>query len=64
MLTLDWCEVGGPQVEKPTSLGFGSRLIRQTITSELAGTLDFRFASDGVCCTIAIPLRDSAQQAA
>jgi PAS domain S-box-containing protein len=64
VLTIVWCEVDGPKVEKPTILGFGSRLIRQTITKELSGKLDIHFEPDGVCCTIVIPLRDSAQQVA
>jgi PAS domain S-box-containing protein len=63
-LTIDWREAEGPKVETPASLGFGSRLIKQTITQELSGTLDFRFAPDGVCCTMTIPLGNAAQEAA
>ncbi len=56
ILAIDWCELSGPQVEQPPRLGFGSRLLRQTITRELAGQLDLRFEPEGVCCIITIPV--------
>ena len=49
---MDWCEVGGPPVERPAIFGFGSRLIHQTVIKELMGHLDIRFEPDGVCCTM------------
>ncbi len=63
-LTIDWCEVGGPILESQPSPGFGSRLLRQTITRELAGQLDMRFEREGACCTIKIPVGSADQQAA
>jgi PAS domain S-box-containing protein len=59
-LLLAWREAGGPDVRPPERLGFGSRLIRQTITQELMGVLDLRFEPDGVCCTMAVPLESAA----
>jgi two-component sensor histidine kinase len=64
VLTIDWCELGGPQVERPPQPGFGSRLLRQTITRELAGQLDLRFEREGVCCVIAIPVGAANRKAA
>lgn len=64
VLTIGWCERGGPVLEAQPSPGFGSRLLRQTITRELAGQLDVRYERDGVCCTIVVPLGLSGQQAA
>ena len=64
VLTIDWCELDGPAPAAQPSPGFGSRLLRQTITHELAGQLDIGYESDGVCCTIAIPLGSTGQQAA
>jgi len=64
ILTIDWCELGGPVLETEPNSGFGSRLLRQTITRELAGQLDIRYEREGVCCTIAIPLGSAGQQAA
>jgi len=63
-LTIDWCEQGGPTLEVHPNPGFGSRLLRQTITRELAGQLDLRFEREGVCCTIVVPLESSKQHAA
>jgi PAS domain S-box-containing protein len=64
ILTIDWCEFGGPVLEAEPSPGFGSRLLQQTITRELAGQLDIRYEREGLCCTIAIPLGAAGQQAA
>ncbi|MFL5157749.1 MAG: PAS domain S-box protein [Microvirga sp.] len=64
VLAIDWCELGGPALAAQPSPGFGSRLLRQTITRELAGQLDIRYEREGVCCTIAVPLGSTGQQAA
>jgi PAS domain S-box-containing protein len=64
ILTVDWCELGGPELESQPIPGFGSRLLRQTITKELAGQLDISFEREGVCCTIAIPIGLADQEAA
>jgi PAS domain S-box-containing protein len=64
VLTIDWCELGGPALATQPIPGFGSRPLRQTITRELAGQLDIRYEREGVCCTIAVPLGSTGQQAA
>jgi PAS domain S-box-containing protein len=64
VLVVDWCELGGPALEVQPIPGFGSRLLRQTITRELAGQLDLRFEREGVCCTIKIPIGSHGRQAA
>jgi two-component sensor histidine kinase len=64
ILTIDWCELDGPALETEPRPGFGSRLLRQTITQELAGQLDLRYEREGVCCTIAVPIEPVRQQAA
>jgi len=63
-LTVDWCELDGPVLEVEPSPGFGSRLLRQTITQELAGQLDLRYKREGVCCTIAVPIGSAGEQTA
>jgi two-component system CheB/CheR fusion protein len=66
-LTVVWSEKGGPPVEKPSSLGFGSRLITEAVPGVRAKQ---DFAPDGVVCTLEIPLpepdheRDVANQGA
>ena len=64
LLAVEWCELDGPEVEAQPSPGFGSRLLRQTIVGELAGQLEVRFAPEGLCCTIAVPIRLSERKTA
>ena len=55
-LELTWAERGGPKVEQPTWRGFGSRLIEQTIFTDLQGTVESAFDAHGFTCRIAIPV--------
>ncbi len=57
ILTITWCELGGPPVAAPVQSGYGSSLIRDLIPHELGGTVDLKFPSDGACCKIEIPLK-------
>ncbi|MGB6537073.1 MAG: chemotaxis protein CheB [Xanthobacteraceae bacterium] len=52
-LTLVWKEQGGPPVAPPKTSGFGSTLIENGIPS---ATVRRQFASEGLICTIALPL--------
>jgi PAS domain S-box-containing protein len=51
-----WRERGGPPVEKPARIGFGSRMIERALALQLSGvaTIDYRPA--GVVCSIDAPL--------
>lgn len=51
LLTLEWVECGGPQVDPPTRRGLGSRLLRPQ-----PGLIDvtLQFASEGVRCQIVV----------
>jgi PAS domain S-box-containing protein len=55
-LKIEWREIDGPPIVAPTQFGYGTSLIRDLIPHELGGTVDLMFASDGVRCTIEIPL--------
>jgi len=55
-LSMDWVEQGGPMVEPPKRLGFGSRLIERSIRDELGGLLDMRFQPEGLRCSLNLPL--------
>ena len=55
-LTIQWREIGGPPIATPTHSGYGTSLIRDLIPHELGGTVDLVFASDGVRCTMKIPI--------
>jgi two-component sensor histidine kinase len=50
-LVIDWREIGGPVVSKPTSKGLGSALLR---AQPGIAELNLRFEKSGVCCTIGI----------
>ena len=52
-----WRETGGPPVSAPSQYGYGTSLICDLIPHELGGTVDLAFSSEGVSCTIEIPLK-------
>jgi two-component sensor histidine kinase/integral membrane sensor domain MASE1 len=57
-VSVSWDRTGtGPPVAPPVQCGYGSSLIRDLIPHELGGTVDLKFASDGACCKIEIPLK-------
>ncbi|MDB5432937.1 MAG: histidine kinase [Caulobacter sp.] len=55
-LELEWREVGGPAVTPPGRGGFGSRLLRQGLKSELGASAQMRFEPTGLICVIQAPL--------
>jgi PAS domain S-box-containing protein len=52
-LLLYWQELGGPPVQPPTRIGFGSLLIRQAT----AGDTQFDFTPEGMSCRLRFALR-------
>jgi len=54
-LRLLWRESGGPEVQAPTSRGFGSRLIEKYLGAQLQGTVRWNFERDGVVCEVVAP---------
>lgn len=54
-LTLRWRESGGPPVKAPGGKGFGSRLIEQSITRTLRGTVRKDWAPTGLIATLNVP---------
>jgi len=55
-LEILWTEHEGPPVEPPSRVGFGSRLIRQIVSNDLGGSLNYAFESRGLRCSIRIPM--------
>ncbi|MCP9629389.1 PAS domain-containing protein [Rhodopseudomonas palustris] len=55
----DWVERGGPAATPPTRTGFGTQLIRSTISYNLGGRVDLDFGADGLTARIAISLRSA-----
>jgi len=54
-LVFDWRESGGPNVKAPTSRGFGSLLIEQSLQTH-GGIVSVSYAETGLVCTIDLPL--------
>ncbi len=53
LLTVVWRERGGPEVKQPKATGFGSVLVEKAIPNAVVSR---EFGSDGLVCTIALPL--------
>jgi PAS domain S-box-containing protein len=51
-----WLEQGGPKVTPPTEKGFGSWVLERGITHELGGNVTLDYLTDGLACTICIPI--------
>jgi PAS domain S-box-containing protein len=64
LLTLEWCERGGPPVLQPTRQGFGTRFIEGSVASELRGTASLAFDAAGLRCTMTVPLMAAAVDSA
>ena len=56
VLHIKWRESGGPPVEQPEREGFGTRMIRRVLASELGGRVRLDFKRAGLECSIDAPL--------
>ncbi len=59
--TQDWLEVvwkerGGPRVEAPTRVGFGSKIIKQVLAQKIAGEVILTYEPEGLICVVSAPL--------
>lgn len=52
---LRWSESGGPSVQPPDHLGFGSNLIARSIGQQLQGQVHFDWRSEGLVCELVVP---------
>jgi PAS domain S-box-containing protein len=50
LVEIEWLEQDGPAVSAPTRTGFGTRVIRSTLSAAKEGTVDLDFASGGLRC--------------
>lgn len=51
---LVWTERGGPEVEPPAGEGYGSTLLRRSISGQLGGTLQTDWSKDGIIVTVTV----------
>lgn len=61
-LLLQWRECYGPKVTPPTRRGFGSWVIERGLAHELGGKVTLDYFSDGVACTIDVPILTGAEE--
>lgn len=61
-LELQWTERGGPPIERILPSGFGIRVIKASVESQLGGTVAFDWRHSGLHCTISVPQRDSPER--
>src|SRR5687767_12821253 len=54
-LSLRWRETGGPAVKRPAEMGFGSQLIETTLPA-LNGEIQYDWNTEGLACTVRIPV--------
>jgi two-component sensor histidine kinase/DNA-binding response OmpR family regulator len=60
-LVLQWVESGGPVVEAPTCLGYGTRVISASVERQLDGGAAFDWHPDGLRFTMSVPLGERAR---
>jgi two-component sensor histidine kinase len=54
-VTIVWTESGGPKVEPPTGPGgYGSKLVENSVTRHLRGSIEHDWAEDGVVVTLKV----------
>jgi two-component sensor histidine kinase/response regulator RpfG family c-di-GMP phosphodiesterase len=59
-LVLQWSEVNGPKVVRPSSFGFGTKIINSTVGAQSGGRVDFDWRETGLQCTVTVPLEGHA----
>jgi PAS domain S-box-containing protein len=57
---LDWQEDGGPPVQPPTSVGFGTTMLKQAITYQHQGRTELIWREAGLLCRLRLPLAETA----
>ena len=62
-IVLNWVESGGPPVAPPSRKGFGSKLMRRILPSNLNPVVEIDYAPDGVRATIAFDLSEAGHAA-
>ena len=53
---IEWKECDGPPVQAPERQGFGTRMIKRVVGSDIGGDVEMHFEKDGLRCSVAAPL--------
>lgn len=62
-LILDWVESGGPEVNEPSSLGFGTRMLQLVFGEGSGASFATDFAPSGLRCQLCYPMGKGARTA-
>lgn len=57
-ITLVWTEAGGPAVVKPDRTGFGTRMLKRVLATDLGGDVELDFLESGLVCHVRAPFKD------
>jgi PAS domain S-box-containing protein len=57
-LSFAWSEHGGPTVAPPTRVGFGSRLVKRSLSAAFGAEIHLNFDASGLVCTFDAPLAE------
>ncbi len=61
-IELWWIECGVPCLQPPVQDGLGMRIIKASVESQLCGSVEFDWKTDGVCCVIRVPCDPKTEQ--
>jgi two-component sensor histidine kinase len=54
-IALTWLERGGPTVEAPeTPSGFGSQLVKRSVSGQLGGSIKYNWSEGGLIVTLRV----------
>ena len=54
-IVLTWLERGGPKVSEPgRPAGFGSQLVRRSVSGQLGGSIDYNWSEGGLIVTLRV----------
>ena len=54
-VVLVWKETGGPPIVAPAKrIGFGSKLVSQSVSGQLGGSIDYEWLSEGAIITLRV----------
>ena len=59
-IVMNWRESGGPQVRPPSKLGFGTRIVINSIERQLGGKAVFEWRPEGLLCVLHVPRSEAA----
>lgn len=54
-VALEWLEENGPAVSEPLHTGFGIKVIRASVESQLHGSVVLDWRKKGLCCKLSLP---------